>query len=204
VEDIMEVSRSIRAVNNITEKEEKMLRIVMSKYEFDVISFYRLRSVYKVNTTTGNICLKRIRHGRKRVRNGNFITDELRKNNFSNVPKYFKTKDGLLIVKYKKLYFYASEWIDGEECSFNDINEARKCVRLLAEFHQSVNRIDIKKLDIKNNLKNWLKIFSNCLNDIEKFKKVIDRKRISIRMARNSSRGQEKVGSVQCHSRVQR
>ncbi|RHW55567.1 spore coat protein, partial [Clostridium botulinum] len=32
---------------------------VLSKYNFNVIDFSKVRSMYKVETTTGNKCLKR-------------------------------------------------------------------------------------------------------------------------------------------------
>ena len=52
------------------------------------------------------------------------------------------------------------------------------CSKLLAKFHLATNKIDSSKLNIKNNLKNWPKLFRSKLDDLQKFKRLIRRKKI--------------------------
>jgi CotS family spore coat protein len=162
----------------ITAKEKKLLLSVMEKYDFQVYNFIKARSAYKVETDKGTICLKRMKHGSNKAHNGNLLVNELINNNFLNTSKYICTKEGLLFVSINKFVFYVTEWINGNECDLGSITEAENCSKLLAEFHIATNKIDTKKFAIKNNLKNWPKIFSSNLNDLERFKKVIQRKKI--------------------------
>jgi CotS family spore coat protein len=164
--------------NELNEKEKKLLQCVTEKYDFKVCNLGKVRSAYRVETDKGTICIKNINHGKHKVSNGNLLVKGLIENNFLNTSKYICTKDGHLVVTINNLFFYATEWINGEECDLGIINEVENCSKLLAEFHLATNKIDTSKLTIKNNLKNWPKLFGSNLNDLEKFKRVIEKKKL--------------------------
>ncbi|MBC8059138.1 MAG: CotS family spore coat protein [Clostridiaceae bacterium] len=162
----------------VTAKEKKLVLSVMKKYDFEVHNIIKARSAYKLETDKGSICLKRMKHGKNKAHNGNLLVKELNHNNFYNTSKYICTKEGLLFVNINKLVFYVTEWINGYECDLGSITEAENCSKLLAEFHIATNKINTKGFDIKNNLKNWPEIFNGNLNDLERFKSVIQRKKL--------------------------
>lgn len=170
--------RALEHFNTISNKEMQTLIIVMRKYNFQLVSAEKIRSVYKVITNNGEFCLKRMKHGRSKVKNGYILTEELQLNKFKNTARYFKTKDGEYSVSYKKNIFYLTEWLQGVECDLTNIDEAINCTKLLAQFHTTSNKIDHNKMNIPNNLKNWPKIFASNLYDLEKFKRIISNKRI--------------------------
>jgi Ser/Thr protein kinase RdoA (MazF antagonist) len=95
--------------------EKKLIQRVSGKYDFKVYNSIKVRSAYKVETDKGTICLKKIRHGKKKIDNGHLLVKGLIDNNFSNVAKYIPAKDGNLFVNIKKAFFYATEWINGKE-----------------------------------------------------------------------------------------
>lgn len=159
-------------------KEKKMIEQSMNYYGFNIIDVKKVRSAYKVICEEGTYCLKRMRSGRSKVRNGFILAEELNKIEFNKVAKYIKTKDGYDYIKYSKYILYLTEWIDGKECSIDTTLEAAACASLLAEFHNAVEKIDISNLKIKNNLKNWPKVFLENLYDLEYYKKIIGRKRL--------------------------
>lgn len=158
-------------------KEKESLINVLNKYDFKVIDIYKSRSAYKVSTSSGNICLKKMKHGEYKASNGNMLVEYLISNGFSNIARYYKTKNGHLYVKSGKMIYYVTEWIDGIESDMNNIDEAIQCVKMLAQFHIASKKIDTSKFKIKNNLKNWSKIFKNDIDDLQRFKKIILRKR---------------------------
>ncbi|WP_097025391.1 CotS family spore coat protein [Clostridium peptidivorans] len=168
----------IQYVDELTDKEKLMVKKVLENYNFSIIDITKVRSSYKIDTNIRTVCLKRVKHNKTKTLNSNYLAEELNKNNFPYTSKFFKTKDNYLFAKHKKMYFYVVEWIDGDECDLNDIDEACDCVRLLAKFHISSQHIDTKVLKIKNNLKNWPRIFKKDLEDLEKFKKYIEKKRL--------------------------
>lgn len=163
---------------NISEKEKKMINIILERYNFDVLNIKKVRSVYKLKTSDGNVCLKKIRHGKNKPYNGSLLVEQLLNNGFSNTAKYYKTQNEHSYVKFKNLLFYATEWIDGEECNLNNIDEAVECVKLLAKYHLATSRIDTSKLKIRNNLKNWNKVFAKNMHDFEKFQRIIENKKL--------------------------
>lgn len=164
--------------NSITVKEERLINNVLQNYDFKVISFSKARSAYKVTSDNGYICLKKMKHGSHKAKNGYTLVAELEKQGFTNTATYIKTKKENYFVKHKSFIFYATEWIDGNECDLKDFNEAVSCVQLLAQFHFAASKINVSNLQVKNNLKNWSKIFNSNLYDLEKFKKIIDNKKI--------------------------
>lgn len=168
----------IQYVDELTDKEKSMIKKVLENYNFSIIDIFKVRNAYKIDTNMGAVCLKRVKHTKIKVLNSSYLAEELNKHDFPYTTKFFKTKDNYLFAKYKKMYFYVIEWIEGEECDLNDINEACKCVRLLAEFHVSSQCIDTKSLKIKNNLKNWPRIFNKNLDYLQKIKKNIEKKRL--------------------------
>ena len=162
----------------ITDFEKKTVNNVLKKYEFIVKEFTKFKSSYKVKTEDGYVCLRKIRHGKNKIVNGELLCSKLKENGFINIAKYYKTKTGSNYIKSGNCIFFVTEWIDGEECNLKDILEAKECVKLLAKFHLASVNINLKQFNVKNNLKNWPKIFSNALVDLEKFKKMIEHKKL--------------------------
>lgn len=163
-------------IEEISIKEKNILNDVMSYYDYRVINFYKCRSAYKVETDCGFLCLKRMRRGAQKVANGYYLVQQLHNINFTNVANYILTKNGDYYVKKKQYIFYLTQWLSGEECTINSIEEVVRCTELLAQFHTAVKKIDISPLKIDSNLKNWPHIFSSNLADLEKFKYIIEKK----------------------------
>lgn len=159
-------------------EESAMIHKVMDQYGVKIVSFDNVRSAYKIETEKEYLCLKRIRHGKNKAQNGAKLVKELREAGFNNTAKYYKTKDDQSFVKLKGYLFYVTEWIEGEECNLDDIDEVCRCIKLLAEFHNATGKINTKDLKIRNNIKNWPKVFNSNQYDLEKFKIKIEKKRL--------------------------
>jgi CotS family spore coat protein len=83
-----------------------------------------------------------------------------------------------VLVRYKKYFFYVTEWIDGQECNISTMEETLNTVKLLANFHLSVSKINSSGLKIKDNIDNWLDLYNNKLNDFLIYKQAIEKKLI--------------------------
>lgn len=160
------------------DKERKIIYNVLSQYDFEVTNCIKVKSVYKIETSKGNLCLKRMRHGKSKPNNCFIIAKALMDNGFYNIAKYYKTNDGKSYVRRKKLLFYVTDWIDGGEGDLNNFDEVILIVKSLAQFHLATNNIDIDKLKLKSNLKNWHKVFTESLRGLEKYERIINNKRI--------------------------
>lgn len=162
--------------DTLTDKVRNIIEIVLHHYDINVHNITRVRSVYKVESDKGTLCVKRVKHGKRKAENGYFLVENLKKNNFHNTANYYKTFRGNYYVEYGKRIYYVTSWIEGTECDVGDINEAIGCVELLAKFHNSAKSIDLSNIRLKNNLKNWPKIFYTNVLDMEKYKSYINRK----------------------------
>lgn len=171
-------SRKVKYSKDISKNEDSVIKKVFDRYNFNVISYKKARSAFKVKTTEGNICLKRFKHGKNKAKNGSILVEELSKNNFKNTAQFIRTKNDNLFVRYKKFFFYATEWIDGEECDLSQITEAKKCAELLAKFHLATCKIDTQSIKIQSNLRNWPQIYKNKLYDLPKYENMIIKKKI--------------------------
>lgn len=163
---------------NISYKEEKVLKFVLSKYKFEVININKYRNLYKVECKEGIFYLKRIQHGKRQIINMDFLIQNLNKVQFNNIGVLVRTKEGNLYVRTHKYIFYVTDYIEGKKCDLDILQEAVNCSSLLAKFHLSVNSIDTRDLKIKNKIKDRPKIFYDKLLNMEKFKQIIEKKRI--------------------------
>lgn len=164
--------------DNIWPKEKKMIMTTIDRYGLNILEIVRVRSAYKIICKEGVFCLKRMKHGRHKVKNGYLLVEYLKNNDFFNIANYIKTKEDKYYFEYDKYILYLTEWIDGEECKIDSIEESINCAKLLAQFHLAVSGIDTTKLTIKSNLKNWPKIFLSNLYGLEQFKRIISKKKL--------------------------
>ncbi|GAA0723199.1 CotS family spore coat protein [Clostridium malenominatum] len=168
----------VQYIDDLTNYEGKNVRRILENYDFNIDNITKVRSAYRIDTDKGPVCLKKIRRSKRKAINGNIVVQELDKHGFPYTAKFYRTKNNYLFEKHKKSFYYVTEWIDGEECDLNDINEACNCVKLLAKFHICSCKIETKKLKVKNNLKNWPKIFNKNISDLETYKQIIEKKRL--------------------------
>ncbi|MDP4087662.1 MAG: CotS family spore coat protein [Bacillota bacterium] len=172
------MSRINHNIDIVDEKERVMIVSVLKEYNISINDILRLRSAYKIDSSAGTYFVKRMRHGIDKARNGCIFVEALNHAGFLNTAKYLRTVDGNFFVRYGKYIFYVTSWIDGHEAELEDMRETVNCVKLLAKFHVAAASIDTSALKVKNNLKNWPKIFTDQLSDLERYRNCINRKKI--------------------------
>jgi CotS family spore coat protein len=172
-------SRTLIGDNFINEKEHNIVSIVLLKYNIKSKDIIKTRSCYKIETIENEfLCIKRIKHGKNRLLNSYLLATKLADNGFHNTTKFLLTPNDEKYIRFRKYIFYMTQWIDGEECNFNNLHDAVNCTKLMAYFHQTTKKINTKDFKIKNKTKNWPKIFYKRINDIEKFNKLIEKKKL--------------------------
>ncbi|MBC8059933.1 MAG: CotS family spore coat protein [Clostridiaceae bacterium] len=175
----MRTSNKVDLLEVFGDREKEVIIRVLERYQIsEIIDIKKIKTAYKVETNKEILCLKKMKTGVKRTKNLSGFVEELTRLGFYNTPKYVKTLDGKIFVKYKDITFYAIEWIDSCECNLDNIVDAQKCMQTLAKFHLASSKIDSKKMKLKNNIKNWPQIFNYNIIELEKFKKIIKSKRL--------------------------
>ncbi len=162
--------------DNMLDGEKSLIIKVLQHYKIQAESVYKKRSAYRINTSEKAYCLKRMSNTKAQIKNGYIVTEELRRIGFLNVVEYIPTKDKKLYIIIGNYLFYMTTWFEGREADLCDLTEAKEAVRLLAEFHLSVQKINTSSLKIRNNSLNWLKIYDKKLRDFKKYTQIINGK----------------------------
>lgn len=162
--------------SNITFIEQLEIDKILKQYALDVIDIQKKRSVYKIETTNGCYCLKKIGNGEKRAIKSIDIMEYLRMKGFNKVATPVRSVSGDMIVRMKNSTYYLTNWINAEEVDFNISENVIDSVALLAEFHNKVKGYYSKKIKIKNNIGKLPRIFNDKLSLLNNFKNHLKNK----------------------------
>lgn len=141
------------------------------------------RAVYKIEKGAKVFCLKKVYYSIPDLR---FIYSSLEwfnRNNI-NVPKLLPTLDGGRYVNFNNMLFILTPWIEGEKCSYDNIEQVIEACRNLAIMHKAskgfipikgsstrVQKDDIYA-SIKKHYDNIVQNYSEAYNKKDKFSKV--------------------------------
>jgi CotS family spore coat protein len=142
--------------------EENIKRHVLSNYNLEKgqvtsIKFKdtdKQRAVYKIDFLNKSYCLKKVYFSRKELLFVYSAIEWLFRNHI-NVPRILPTKDRGRFVDYNNMLFILTPWIDGEKCSYDDLNHVIASIKNLASMHYCCkNFISIEGSDIRNGYEN--------------------------------------------------
>jgi CotS family spore coat protein len=159
-------------------KERNSIYKVLERYNLNVLDIQKFESRYKIATKDNYYWLYALKSGRDDIINNDSIGQELIKNKFSYFQNYIRTKYHELYIRSNKTIYYLTECIEGEACNIRSFDEAAKAVKFLASFHTVSYKINNDSQRLKKNRQNWIYIFNKNLSDFEKYKILIEKKRI--------------------------
>lgn len=93
------------------------------------------RAVYKVDSHNKSYCLKKIYFSEKDLLYVYSSLEWLSRNGL-NVPNLLPTSNGGRYVKFKKMLFILTPWIDGIKCDFDNPNHVHNSIIELSKFHK--------------------------------------------------------------------
>ena len=144
------------------------------------------RAVYKIDFKEKSYCLKKVYYSINELLFVYSAIEWLYRNNI-RVPKLLPTIDNNRFVSYDDMLFILTPWINGEKCSFDNINHVMLSVKKLSTIHlisrdfQPILGSSIKE-DFDDYYISTLKHFENLLqssNDAFKYKDAFSRNFIS-------------------------
>lgn len=97
------------------------------------------RAVYKVTTQTNKYCLKKIYFS---VEDLLFVYSSIEwlHRNGINVPRILPTKDRGRFVNYNNMLFILTPWVEGEKCSYDNVEHVLKASSNLAKLHKCTKK----------------------------------------------------------------
>lgn len=99
------------------------------------------RAVYKVTNFETSYCLKKIYFSIEDLLFVYSAVEWLYRNNIK-VPRILSTKDKGRFVKFENMLFILTPWIEGEKCSYDNIDNVLKASMNLAKIHISTRNFE--------------------------------------------------------------
>ena len=83
------------------------------------------------------MCLKKINYGPQKLLFVYGAKEHLINNGFSSIDRYYLNAEGEPYALVNEDLYTLSEWIQGRECDFYNLEEIKKAAKTLANLHQS-------------------------------------------------------------------
>ena len=137
--------------------------------EISVIKFKnsdKQRAVYKIDHNNKSYCLKKVYYDIKDLLYVYSSIEWLYRNNI-RVPKLLPTIDNNRFVNYNNMLFILTPWVEGEKCSFDNINHIDLSIKKLAQIHlRSYNFYPIAGSLSRKGCDNYYISISKHFNDL--------------------------------------
>lgn len=94
------------------------------------------RAVYKIESSSHEYCLKKVYYDVDELLFIYSAIEWLYRNNI-NVPRILSTSNHGRYVRYNDMLFILTDWVKGDKCDFDDINDVNMASRNLGQIHET-------------------------------------------------------------------
>ncbi|MCR4944097.1 MAG: CotS family spore coat protein, partial [Clostridium sp.] len=137
------------------------------------------KGIYYLKTNKGERCLKKINYGPQKLLFVYGAKEHLVKNGFENVDKYFLNTDGEPYALVNEDLYTLSEWLDGRECDFHNIEEVKIAAKTLAKLHEASKGYDPPdNSKLKSDLGRWPHLMEKRIKSLDKMRDMIRKKSV--------------------------
>lgn len=132
------------------------------------------KGVYYLKTNKGEKCLKKINYGPQKLLFVYGAKEHLINNGFNDVDKYFLNIEGEPYALVNEDLYTLSEWIEGRECDFHNIDEVKIAARTLAMLHEASKGYDPpENSKLKSDLGRWTHLMSKRIKSFDKMRDMV-------------------------------
>ncbi len=137
------------------------------------------KGVYYVKTNKGERCLKRINYGPQKLLFVYGAKEHLVKNGFGNLDRYYLNVNDEPYALVNEDLYTLSEWLEGRECDFRNIDEVKIAAKTLAGMHEASKGYDPpENSKLKSDLGRWPHLMEKRTKSLDKMKDIIRKKNI--------------------------
>lgn len=148
------------------------------QFDVKIQSIKPSKGVYRLKTNKGIKCLKRINYGIQKLYFVYGAKEHLIKNGFPNVDRYCLNIDGEPFALVNEDIYTLSNWIEGRECDFHNIDEVKKAAKNLALMHiASKNYEPPENSKLKTDLGRWPYLMDKRVRSFDKMRNIIRKKK---------------------------
>ena len=131
------------------------------------------KGIYYIKTNKGERCLKKINYGPQKLLFVYGAKEHLIKNGFDNVDRYFLNIDGEPYALVNEDLYTLSEWLEGRECDFHNIEEVKIAAQTLAKLHEASKGYDPpENSKLKSDLGRWPSLMEKRIKSLEFYKEI--------------------------------
>jgi len=158
-----------------------MMREFEIERQFD-IKIEKLKAskgVYYLRTDKGERCLKKINYGPQKLLFVYGAKEHLAKNGFENLDRYFLNIDNEPYALVNEDLYTLSEWLEGKECDFHNIEEVKIAAKTLAKLHKASKGYDPpENSKLKSDLGRWPHLMEKRIKSFDKMREMVRKKNI--------------------------
>ncbi|MGL5152583.1 MAG: CotS family spore coat protein [Clostridium sp.] len=135
------------------------------------------KGVYYLKTNKGDRCLKKINYGPQKLLFVYGAKEHLVKNGFNEVDNYFLNIEGEPYALVNEDLYTLSEWLEGRECDFHNIEEVKRASETLAKMHEASKGYDPpENSKLKSDLGRWPGLMTKRIKALDKMRDMVRKK----------------------------
>lgn len=108
---------------------------ISNQFGFRIYDCIPKKGVYLLKTDKGNKCLKKISYGTQKLNYIYKAKEHIIQNGFDKVDKYNLSLNNAPYAMVNEDLYIVTDWIDGRECDFKEIEDVKVAAKTLAKFH---------------------------------------------------------------------
>ncbi|MGL5575996.1 MAG: CotS family spore coat protein [Sarcina sp.] len=135
------------------------------------------KGIYHLKTNKGDRCLKRINYGTQKLLFVYGAKEHLVQNGFENIDRYFLNIDKEPYALVNEDLYTLSEWIEGRECDFHNIEEVKLAAETLAKLHNASKGYDPpENSKLKTDIGRWPSLMDKRIKALSKMRDMARKK----------------------------
>lgn len=129
------------------------------------------KGVYFLNTNKGDMCLKKIVYGIQKLTFIYGAKEHLINNGFTNIDKFYLSIEGEPYAIVNEDIYTLSNWIDGRECNFQELEDVKRSSEVLAQLHIASRGYEPpENSKLKSDLERWPQIMDKRIKSFDRMR----------------------------------
>ena len=135
------------------------------------------KGIYYVKSNKGERCLKKINYGPQKLLFVYGAKEHLISNGFSNIDRYYLNTENEPYAVVNEDIYTLSEWIEGRDCDFHNIEEVKLAAKALANMHEASKGYDPpENSKLKSDLGRWNSLMAKRIKSFDKMRDMLRKK----------------------------
>lgn len=137
------------------------------------------KGIYFLKTNKGEMCLKKVSYGVQKLIFIYGAKEHLIKNGFDNIDRFYLNVENNPYAIVNEDIYTLSQWIEGRECDFMNIDEVVKASNTLANLHIASRGYEPPEHSkLKSDLERWPSVMSKRIKSFDKMRDMVRKKGI--------------------------